>query len=71
MAQSLLADSRPPENSDGSVDIHFAPKAPQGQGSNWVPTSAGNGFEVLFRVYGPEKAFAEETWTLPDIEKLK
>jgi len=59
------------KNPDGSVDIYFAPKAPQGKDSNWVPTSAGNGFEVLFRLYGPDKAFAEKTWKLPDIEKLQ
>ena len=57
------------KNSDGSIDIYFGPKAPQGKESNWVPTSAGSGFETLFRLYGPEKAFAEKTWKLPDIEK--
>jgi hypothetical protein len=59
------------KNSDGSVDIYFGPKAPQGKESNWVPTNAGDGFETLFRLYGPDKAFAEKTWKLPDIEKLK
>ena len=59
------------KNSDGSVDIYFGPKAPQGKESNWVPTNAGGGFETLFRLYGPDKAFAEKTWKLPDIEKLK
>ena len=48
------------ENSDGSVTLHFGPKAPQGKESNWVPTKAGGGFEVLFRLYGPEKAFFEK-----------
>jgi len=57
------------KNSDGSIDIYFGPKAPQGKESNWVPTSAGSGFETLFRLYGPDKAFAEKTWKLPDIEK--
>jgi hypothetical protein len=59
------------KNPDGSVDIYFGPKAPQGNESNWVPTNASSGFETLFRLYGPDKAFAEKTWTLPDIEKLK
>ena len=57
------------KNPDGSVDIYFGPKAPQGKESNWVPTYAGSGFETLFRLYGPEKAFAEKTWKLPDIDK--
>jgi len=58
------------KNEDGSVDIYFGPQAPGGKGSNWVPTSAEGEFEVLFRLYGPEKAFADKTWKLPDIEKI-
>jgi hypothetical protein len=57
------------KNPDGSVDVYFGPKAPAGKESNWVPTKAGGQFEVLFRIYGPEKAFFEKAWTLPDIEK--
>jgi hypothetical protein len=59
------------KNGDGSVDVYFGPKAPAGQESNWVPTSAGGGFEVLFRFYGPEKPLFEKTWRLPDIEVKK
>ena len=56
-------------NPDGSVDVYFGPKAPAGQEPNWVPTKAGGQFEVLFRIYGPEKAFFEKAWMLPDIVK--
>jgi hypothetical protein len=56
-------------NADGSVDVAFGPNPPEGRESNWVPTSAGEGFEVLFRFYGPEKPLFEKTWRLPDIEK--
>ena len=59
------------KNADGSVDIYFGPKAPEGKQSNWVPTSAEGKFEVLFRLYGPEKPFFDKTWKLPDIEKMK
>jgi hypothetical protein len=58
------------KNGDGSVDIYFGPKAPAGKETNWVPTVAGGGFEVLFRLYGPEKSFFEKKWVLPDIEKV-
>ncbi len=58
------------KNSDGSVDIYFGSKAPAGRESNWVPTNAAGQFEVLFRLYGPEKSFFEKTWKLPDIEKV-
>jgi len=58
------------KNADGSVDIYFGSKAPAGKESNWVPTSADGKFEVLFRLYGPEKPFFDKTWKLPDIEKI-
>lgn len=56
-------------NADGSVDVWFGPAAPEGQEGNWVPTRTDRGFEVLFRIYGPEKPFFEKTWVLPDIER--
>ena len=57
-------------NADGSVDVYFGPKAPAGKETNWVPTSASGKFEVLFRLYGPEKPLFDKTWKLPDIERL-
>ncbi len=58
------------KNPDGSVDIFFAPKAPAGKQSNWIPTSGKGKFEVLFRFYGPEKPLFDKTWVLPDIENI-
>lgn len=58
------------KNDDGSMDVFFGPKAPQGKESNWVPTNSSRGFEVLFRLYGPEKDFFDKKWVLPDIEKI-
>jgi hypothetical protein len=57
-------------NADGSVDIYFGPQSPLGKEPNWTPTKAGGEFEVLFRAYGPEKAFFDKIWKLPDIEKV-
>jgi hypothetical protein len=59
------------KNADGSVDVYFAPKAPEGKESNWVPTKPGGRFEVLFRFYGPEKPLFDKTWKLPDIEQFR
>ena len=56
------------KNADGSVTLYFGPKAPAGRESNWVPTRANGKFEVLFRLYGPEKRFFDKKWVLPDIE---
>jgi hypothetical protein len=58
------------KNADGSVDIYFGPKAPAGKEANWVPTDPKGQFEVLFRLYGPERAYADKTWKLPDIERI-
>jgi hypothetical protein len=55
------------KNADGSVNVYFGPSAPAGKRSNWVPTN-GRDFEVLFRLYGPEKPLFDKTWVLPDIE---
>jgi hypothetical protein len=57
------------KNADGSVDIYFGPKAPAGKDTNWVPTAPNRRFEVLFRLYGPQKPLFDKTWKLPDIEK--
>lgn len=57
-------------NADGSVDIFFGPAPPAGKEGNWVPTSADGDFEVLFRLYGPEKSFFDKQWKLPDIERV-
>ena len=70
-AQRSSRGSNTPElekNADGSVDLYFSSTAPAGNESNWVPTNAGGGFEVLFRFYGPEKPLFDKTWKLPDIE---
>ena len=59
------------KNADGSVDVYFASSAPAGSESNWVPTNSQGQFEVLFRLYGPQKTFFDKEWQLPDIEAVK
>lgn len=58
------------KNADGSVDLFFGPAAPQGKEANWIPTRPGGGFEVLFRLYGPEQPLFDKSWSLPDIERV-
>jgi hypothetical protein len=57
------------KNADGTVDVYFGPQAPAGKEANWIPTKAGSRFEIMFRAYGPEKAFFDKSWRLPDIER--
>ena len=59
------------KNADGSVDVYFAAKAPEGKESNLVPTDPQRQFEILFRFYGPQKPLFDKTWKLPDIEQVK
>lgn len=58
-------------NTHGSVDVYFGPKAPAGKESNWISTKAGGQFEVIFRLYGADKAAFDKTWQLPDIAKVE
>jgi hypothetical protein len=57
-------------NADGSVDVYFGPKAPEGKDANWVPTDPARKFELLFRLYGPEKPLFDHSWKLPDVERV-
>jgi hypothetical protein len=59
------------KNRDGSVNIYFAPKAPGGKDTNWVPTDPNRKFELMFRAYGPTETFFQKTWALPDPEKVQ
>ena len=58
-------------NDDGSIDLYFGPKRPEGSGSNWVQTNPNEGWFVLFRFFGPERQYYDKTWKLPDFEKIK
>src|SRR5499426_906254 len=51
MSRPSLAsnDTAVQKEPDGSVTIYFAPAAPAGKESNWVPTNSNRKFEVLFR----------------------
>lgn len=56
-------------NTDGSVDVYFAPETPEGFEANWIPT--GEDWFTLFRFYGPEPALFDKSFVLLDIEKVK
>ncbi|MCP2315704.1 hypothetical protein APR12_001037 [Nocardia amikacinitolerans] len=57
-------------NPDGSIDVFFGPSAPkQGSTNNWIKTVPGQGFLVLFRLYGPTEDYYKGTWPFTDITK--
>ena len=56
-------------NDDGTIDIYFGEKISAGLESNWIPT-AGEDFFLLFRFYGPEEAYFNKSFVLPDVERI-
>lgn len=56
------------QNENGSVDVYFAPNAPEGMEHKWIPT--GEDLLLLFRLYCPDKPLFQKTWTLEDVEKV-
>jgi hypothetical protein len=63
-------DSKIQKNADGSVNVYFGPKPPQGKESNWVPTDPSREFELMARFYAPKKEFFDKVWKLPDVEEI-
>jgi hypothetical protein len=59
------------KNADGSVDIYFGPKAPEGKESNWLPTDPNRRFFLLSRFYGPEPALFDGSFELNNVELLR
>jgi len=58
-------------NADGSTDIYFGPKAPQGKENNWIQTVPGKGWFVILRIYGPLESWFDQTWRPGEIELVK
>ncbi|MGW9629498.1 DUF1254 domain-containing protein [Agromyces sp. NPDC055520] len=52
---------------DGSHVLWFAPTAPAGKESNWIPTLPGKSWWPLLRLYGPLEPWFDLTWRLPEI----
>jgi hypothetical protein len=59
------------KNADGSYDIFFAPKAPQGKESNWLQTVPGKSWFTILRMYGPLEPWIDKTWRPGEIELVK
>ena len=65
-------DKTPPvANEDGSVDIYFGPKAPEGKETNWIQTVSGKGWNTILRLYGPLESFYDQSWKPGDPELVE
>lgn len=49
-------------NADGSYDVYFGPKAPEGFEQNWIQTVPGKAWNTIFRLYGPLEPFYDQSW---------
>ncbi len=58
-------------NADGSYDLYFAPKAPEGKEGNWLQTVPGKSWFTIFRLYGPLEPWINKTWRPGEIELVK
>ena len=57
-------------NPDGTTDIYFGPKAPEGKEANWIATVPGKAWFTILRLYGPLQSWFDQTWQPGDIEKI-
>ncbi|MCH5375168.1 MAG: DUF1254 domain-containing protein [Planctomycetes bacterium] len=55
-------------NDEGSVDVYFGPRAPEGMENNWVQTVPGKGWFMILRLYGPLEPWFRQTWRPSEIE---
>jgi hypothetical protein len=59
------------KNDDGSITIHFASTAPKGMEGNWVQTTEGKGFNIIYRMYSPTEAWFDNSWKPSDFVEVK
>ena len=59
------------KNADGSYDIYFGPKAPEGFENNWLETVPDKGWFTILRMYGPLEPWIKKTWRPGEIELVK
>ena len=59
------------KNDDGSYDIYFAPKPPEGYENNWLESISGKGWFVALRMYGPEQEWIDKVWRPGEVELVK
>jgi hypothetical protein len=59
------------KNADGSYDVYFGPKPPEGKKSNWLETIPGKSWFIILRMYGPLEPWINKTWRPGEIELVK
>ena len=60
------------KNDDGSIDLYFSPKQPEGVAdTNFIQTVPKRDFIVCIRLYGADLPFFDQTWKPDDVVKVK
>ncbi len=59
------------KNADGSYDLYFGPKAPEGKEGNWLATLPKKSWFCILRMYGPLEPWIDKTWRPGEIELVK
>ena len=59
------------KNPDGSCDIFFAPKPPEGKEGNWLQTIPGKSWWLALRMYGPLQPWIDQTWRPGELELIE
>lgn len=59
--------TKPKANADGSFDLYFGPEVPAGEEANWIKTVPGQGWFILFRLYGPRESYFDKSWKPHDL----
>ncbi len=59
------------KNPDGSYDIYFAPRPPEGKKGNWLQTVPGKSWWLALRMYGPLQPWIDQTWRPGELEQVK
>lgn len=68
---SLGSPDKPTQNADGSTDLYFGPKAPEGKVGNWLATVPGKAYFVILRLYGPTETAIDKSWKPSGITLVK
>jgi len=65
---SLGSRDKPVQNADGSTNVYFAPRAPEGKAANWLATVPGRGYFAILRLYGPTEAAIDKSWKPGEVD---
>lgn len=63
--------NNPAVNQDGSIDVYFAPKAPEGLEENWVQTIPGKSWFTILRMYGPRQEWLDGDYVPGEITRMQ